>query len=284
MKSTVLTSHLKNGARKNSGMYNKFEIAWKYLTYQLTASNSKGHGVHPPFVYNFIVEVLNDVSRNNEWFAIELLRNSLEKDNTLLEVEDFGAGSTTKASTQRTVSSIAKSALKPRKYAELIARIAKYYSCNNILELGTSLGITTSFLANSSPFCRVVTCEGSKAIATVAKQNFDKLFLQNVLLLQGEFTTTYDTAINSLGSIDLLFIDGNHQETPTVHYFTKALPNLHKQSVIIFDDIHWSKGMENAWETIKNHDAVSETIDLFFMGIVFLRDAQKAKQHFVIRF
>jgi hypothetical protein len=42
--------------------------------------------------------------------------------------------------------------------------------------------------------------------------------------------------------------------------------------------------MEKAWEEIKQHPHVTLTIDLFFIGLVFVRQAQKEKEHFVIRY
>ncbi len=80
----------------------------------------------------------------------------------------------------------------------------------------------------------------------------------------------------------LLFIDGNHQKEATLAYFEKLLPTVHNDSVMIFDDIHWSKGMEEAWEIIKQHSEVRVTIDTFQWGLVFFRREQE-KEHFVIR-
>ena len=53
-------------------------------------------------------------------------------------------------------------------------------------------------------------------------------------------------------------------------------------SVWIFDDIHWSVAIEEAWEIIKQHPKVKVTIDTFQWGLVFFRSEQ-AKEHFTIR-
>ncbi len=262
-------------------MYTKLELAKKYLHYYLTASNGKGHGMHSPFVFDFIINVLNVKTKIA---TIEQLRNQLLQKNTTLHIDDFGAGSTTKATNQRTIASIAKNAAKPKKYAQVLHNIAKYYQCNTIIELGTSLGISSAYLANANPFATIYTCEGSKEIAAIAKQNFAKLFLKNIKVIEGEFSKSYNTVLENINTIDFLYIDGNHQMEPTLHYFQQAIPKLHNDSIIVFDDIHWSIGMEAAWEKIKTMDVVSETIDLFFIGIVFVRKEQKVKQHFTVRF
>jgi predicted O-methyltransferase YrrM len=266
------------------GGWGAFNIAQKYLNYYLTASNGKGHGIHPPFIYDFVTNVLNDKKDNAEYKIVEQLRNNLLENNIIIEVEDFGAGSTTGATKNRSIKSIAKNAAKPKKFAQLLYRIVQYYSCRNIIELGTSLGISSSYMSLANEFGRVNTCEGSKAIAAIAKENFKQLCIKNITVFEGEFKTSYAKALMDMPSIDLLFIDGNHQYQPTLDYFEKALPQLHENSMVIFDDIHWSADMERAWNDIKKHNAISETIDLFFIGIAFFRKDQKAKQDFVIRF
>jgi predicted O-methyltransferase YrrM len=263
-------------------MYSKLEIAEKYIHYYIKAYNGKGHGMHSPFVYDFIINVLN--KNQNSINSIEQLRNHLLQNNNIIDVEDFGAGSVTKALKHRTIASIAKNAAKPKKYAQVLHNIAKHYQCNNIIELGTSLGISSAYMATANPFCKVYTCEGSKNIAQLAKENFKKLFIENIEVLEGEFNKSYTQALEHCNTVDLLYVDGNHQYQPTINYFEQALPKLHNSSIVIFDDIHWSKGMEDAWEHIKQLDVVSETIDLFFIGIVFVRKEQKAKQHFTIRY
>jgi predicted O-methyltransferase YrrM len=265
-------------------LYSKFQLAKKYLSYYLTASNGKGHGIHPPFIYDFVTNVLNDKKDYPAYHIVEQLRQYLLEKQSVIEIADFGAGSAIKASNQRSISSITKNAAKPKKLAQLIHRIVKHYGCTNIIELGTSLGISSSYMAMANEFGRVITCEGSPSIATIAKENFKKLFIQNITLLEGEFNTSYKKALEEMSTIDLLFIDGNHRYEPTIDYFNKALPHLHNDSIIIFDDIHWSTEMENAWSETKKHTAISETIDLFFIGIAFFRKDQKAKQDFTIRF
>ncbi|MBU3743706.1 MAG: tryptophan 7-halogenase, partial [Sediminibacterium sp.] len=41
-------------------MYNQWQIALRYLKYWIAASNGKGHGVHSPFVFEWITRVLQD--------------------------------------------------------------------------------------------------------------------------------------------------------------------------------------------------------------------------------
>jgi len=267
-----------------SSMYAPFQLAIKYLKYYITASNGKGHGTHSPFVFDFITNVLNDKRRFYFYKQIESLRQALKTNAAIIEVEDYGAGSVVSKTKNRAVKQIAQTALKPQKFGQLMFRLVNYYAPQNIIELGTSLGITTSYLASASSIASVTTMEGAPAIASLAKQNFELLALKNINLVLGNFDITLAPTLNKIARADLAFVDGNHRKEPTLRYFEQLMAHSQEHTILIFDDIHWSSEMEAAWEIIKADDRVKLTIDLFFIGLVFLRKEFKVKQHFTIRF
>ena len=250
-------------------MNSRFQLAKKYLHYYLSASNGKGHGIHSPFVFDFVKNVLNDKQSYPAYQSIESLRKKMLADSTVIEVEDFGAGSAVIKTNKRVVSAIAASSLKPKKYAQLLYRMVKYYQPTTIVELGTSFGITTAYLASANAASKVFTCEGAASIASIAKQNFEALQLNNVQLTEGDFANTLSPLLSSLNTINFAFADGNHRKEPTLYYFNQLLNHATTTTILIFDDIHWSAEMEEAWAVIKQHPAVTLTIDLFFIGIVF---------------
>lgn len=264
-------------------MYSPFQLTKKYLKYYFTASNGKGHGVHSPFVFEFITQVINDKKEYSCYKPIEKLRQNLLDNNALIEVEDFGAGSVITKSKKRSVKSIAASSLKPKKYSQLLFRIVQYYNKQNVLELGTSLGTTTAYLASAANTV-VTTMEGSENIANIAKDNFSLLRLKNIEIIKGDFNLTLSVFLSSNKNVDLIFLDGNHRKASTLKYFEEILLNTNQETIFVFDDIHWSKEMEDVWEIIKQHKQVTLTIDLFFIGIALLGKNFKEKQHFIIRF
>lgn len=265
-------------------MYSRFHLAKKYLTYYLTASNGKGHGIHSPFVFDFITNVLNDKKKYKCYGAIEQRRKLLLNDAAVIEVEDFGAGSAVIKTNSRIVKNIAASSLKPKKFSQLLFRIVNYYKPKTILELGTSFGITSAYLASGNSDAKLYTCEGAKNIAAIAMQTFTDLNLTNINLIEGDFAKTFPHLLSQLQHIDLAFVDGNHRKAPTLDYFNQLLGVSHQSTILIFDDIHWSREMEEAWTQIQQHPAVTLTIDLFFIGIVCVNTAIKVKQHFTVRF
>jgi predicted O-methyltransferase YrrM len=265
-------------------LYSSFAIAKKYLSYWLNASNKNGHGVHSPFVFDFIIHVLNDRKKEPCFEAIESKRHSLKKNHDFIEVEDFGAGSSVIKSNQRQISRIANSSLKSAKYAQLLHRMVKYFRPKNIVELGTSFGITSAYLAKGNPDAQLYTFEGAASISDIAQQNFKKLGIQNIELINGDFGKTLPPFLEKNILIDFAFIDGNHREKPTTDYFNSILSHCNEHSILVFDDIYWSAEMESAWDFIKNNQSVTLSVDLFFVGIVFFRKDFKEKQHFAIQF
>jgi predicted O-methyltransferase YrrM len=265
-------------------MYSSWQIGNKYLRYYFNASNGRGHGIHSPFVYDFVRQVLMDKRMFYAYPPIEALRQSLLQDNRQLEIRDFGAGSRQYTNSVRRVKDIARSSLKSAKFGQLLFRMVNHYAPLQVLELGTSLGITTAYLASASPLARITTMEGAPAIAATAQANFEALGLSNINLVEGNFDDTLPGVLGNMENIDMVFIDGNHRYAPTVAYFEQILPCMRESGFIVFDDIHWSSEMEAAWNKIQQHPAVTLTIDLFFIGIVFFRTEQKVPQHFSIRF
>ena len=151
---------------------NKFQLIFKYVNYRFTAQTK--YDIHSPFVYQLLTTVINDKKPLPEFWEIEDFRSLLLKNKNVINVEDFGAGSIKSKTKIRTIAEITRNAAKPAKYAQLLYRLVKYLHPQNLLELGTSLGISTAYMAKASPDTKVYTIEGSEAIAKLAIDNFDE--------------------------------------------------------------------------------------------------------------
>ena len=240
--------------------------------------------MHSPFVFDFIKHVLNNNKNYQPPTDINALRKQLLKDKTTIAIKDLGAGSRTSTDKQKTIAQIAGSTLKPEKYARLMFRLVKHYQSKTMLELGTSLGITTAYLSAANPDSFITTIEGNETIARKATENWQTLGYHNIHSITGNFDEVLPGYLQTASAIDLVYIDGNHRYKPTIDYFNLVLSNIHQDSIIVFDDIHWSAEMERAWEEIKEHPQVQYSIDIFFLGFVFFKKEFKVKQHFCIRF
>ncbi|UYZ63375.1 O-methyltransferase [Hymenobacter weizhouensis] len=253
-----------------------------YLRFLWRSGNA--HGLHSPFVFGLYAHVIHHDGHFAAYEAVEARRQQLLTDDTTITVRDFGAGSHTGAGRTRHLRDIARTAAKPPRLGQLLFRLVNFMQPRTVLELGTSLGLSTAYLASADSRARVVTFEGCPQTAAVARQTFAELGLRNVELVEGNLDDTLAPTLAALSApVDFAFFDGNHRYEPTVRYFEQLNLHRNEHSLFVLDDIHWSSEMERAWRTIRQHPDVTLTIDLFYVGLVFFR-RNLPKQHFTLRF
>ena len=258
---------------------NYFKQTKKYIKYLVTAKTR--HGVHSPFVYKLIDECIYCKIKYPELKIIEESRKKLQNSKVSIEIADFGAGSKINISKSRFVSDIAKHSAKDAKYGRLLFNLCRYLNPKIGIELGTSLGISAMYQTFGADKMQLYTLEGCSNTANIAIYNLKDF--PNVNVSVGPFESTLEDILSRICKLDYVFFDGNHQKQPTLDYFNKCLVKKHNDTIFIFDDIHWSEGMEEAWEIIKSHNEVTVTIDMFMVGLVFFRKEQP-KEHFIIRY
>lgn len=256
-----------------------------YLQFYISSYSAAGHGIHSPFVYQFARSVLGDTRLHPAYLTWAPWRKELLADATVLPIVEHGAGSATAPGrSERSVGDLARQVSKPERTARLLFRIAQFYQPGCIVELGTSLGLSTAFFSLACPSATIFTIEGNPAVADKARSHFDRWGLRNVEQITGHFDAELPASLNKVKQVDLAFLDGNHQLEPTLRYFEWLLSAKTPGSVFIIDDIYWSQEMKMAWETIKQHPEVRCTIDLFQFGLVFFKEEFKEVRHFSIRF
>jgi len=239
-----------------------------YLRYFLYCVNE--HSLHAPFVYDFYTKVIRKSKKASPSQAIEVLRASLLNDSTEIEVTDFGAGKNRPP--KRIIKKLARVSSTPFNRSLLLREIIKYTKAQSIIELGTSLGLNTLYLA-SVPGVSVVTFEGSDQIAGYAEKHFRDLSAENICVVRGSLQKTLKDHLGNIPKIDFVYFDADHRYEPTLEYYTDCLKRSHDDSVFVFDDIHWSSEMERAWNKIKASPEVTLSIDLYFMGIIFFNSS-----------
>ncbi len=255
-----------------------------YLRYLNRALDE--HSLHSPFLFSLYTEVIRASNRSETTFKpIQALRKELRASRQQITITDFGAGSKVNASRQRTIGDIARNSQKPARFGRLLFRLVQRFQAKVIVDLGTSLGMTTAYLAaGTKPHGgHVLTFEGCPETAVIARQNFSRLGYANVQVVVGNLDETLAQQVAALDPLDFVFFDANHRYEPTIRYFETCLTTIHNDTVFVFDDIHWSAEMEQAWAYIKAHPRVTVTVDLFWVGLVFFRHEQP-RQDFVLRF
>lgn len=249
-----------------------------YLKFLVKSKNQ--HGVHSPFVFDLVTKCFYCDTNYPEYTELKSYRNSLLTNSQIIEITDFGSGSRVFDSNKRVVKDIAKNSGTSLKRAKLLYRLIRYFQPKSSLELGTSLGIGTFSMALAKSDAYIATIEGCPEISKFTKHQLEKFEIDNVQLKTGPFSQIIPSLDKT--NWDFVFFDGHHDKEATLNYFEQLLPTIHNDSVFIFDDIHWSKGMTEAWDSIKKHPKVTVTIDTFFWGFVFFRKEQ-VKENFIIR-
>lgn len=296
-----------------------------YLRHCLTARHTGGHGIHSPYLFEWVRLVLRDEHSYYAWEKIENVRERMLADNRTVEFVDYGAGigsresengnresgvespktkiGNREARDRRKVSDIAKRSLAKKKYAQMLARLVNWLGDERlaigdgqlamgdgrlamgdgrliVVELGTSLGVTTAYMAAMDKRNKVITYEGCPAVAEIAKENWKALGIKNIDCRVGEITA--DMLDRDLERVDVAFIDANHTYAGTRAYFNVLAEKVHPKSVIVVDDIHYNKEMEKAWHEICEDERVTSTMDLYQMGLVFF-DKDYWKRDYRIR-
>lgn len=249
------------------------------LQYILRAHYRKGHWVHSPFTFHTLNYVIFERTPYYSFPQIENLRQQLQQNNTPLTLQPLG---TSKAKTT-TIAKELKNSTKTPRLAQLLQRLCASNNSQYIIELGTNLGLSTAYLASNNTKSHVYTLEGQPQLCQIARQNFKQLQLNNIQLIEGNINDTLPHLIQQIPQIDLLFIDANHQYQATLDYYRLAKTKTHKNAIIIFDDIHWSEGMQQAWNEIRQDPDIRLSIDIFHMGIVWF-NTDIPKQHYIVAF
>jgi len=238
------------------------------------------HGIHSPFVFQLEKNCLKDRTTYEEYAAMRQYRHVLLQKKEPIQITDLGAGSKGGNTNSRTIRDIARISSSTSKHSQLLFRLVRYLGAENILELGTNLGIGTQALALGNAEAHITSVEGCPNLFDFADSALKTQNLHNIRLIQSSFAKAIPQLLNT--NWDLIFLDGHHQKEATLTYFNQLVDCVHNNSLVIIDDINWSQGMHAAWMEIQAHPEVSVSIDTFNWGLVFFRREQ-AKEHFKIR-
>lgn len=241
--------------------------------------------IHSPFVFDLVEAVLRDKKRYAGYDIIDRYKRKLSYSKLEIETVDYGKMATTGEPATYTVKlgKLVKLRSQRKKQARLLYRLTQKFQPETILEMGTAAGFSASYLKFPVPESKMISLDGCPNLATVAQKTFEELKVQNIEVRTGNFEQTLPEILKEIKTLDFVFFDGNHKKEATLHYFSQCMERITEKSVFVFDDIHWSPGMAEAWDTIKNDSRVTLSIDLFWLGLVFFRQGSP-KQDFIIRY
>jgi predicted O-methyltransferase YrrM len=248
----------------------------------LIVARRRGHGVHSPCAYQLCEEVFYNQNPYYDFEKLDRIRQALLRNSSTIEIEDHGAGSRTMKGKKRAISDIAANGISSRKQSEILYRLCTFLGCRNILELGTSIGLNSLYLALANKNSNVISIEGSSELAEFATELAKINNAPNLKIINSKFDQALPKILAE-NIFDLVYIDGNHTYEATINYFNQLLFSRNNNSVFVFDDIYWSGEMMKAWNDIKSHSSVKLSIDTFYSGMVFFREEIKEPIHYKFR-
>jgi len=246
-----------------------------YLRHLLVAKGP--HGVHSPFVYQLITQVLHKNQHRLIWQRIENERRAYLANETVYTAEDFGAGSKGMGNLRTVARSVAAGAMSKRK-GQALHLLIEHLQPTGLLEIGTQFGIGTLYMASAmKEGTMTLTLEGDSTHVAYARELFAR-FPFSIELQAGTFEETLVRGISNYNQLNTVYLDGNHTEEATLRYM-EILLQYQQIHVIILDDIYWSPGMKRAWERICADERIRLSLDFYWFGVVFL-DGRLTKEHF----
>ena len=252
-----------------------------YLQHQFYRRHRRGHGIHSPYLFEFLHDVVFNRAGMEVPESIVQLHERLKRDRSPIPAGNHGAGSMVDRAANRTVGSFVRRSSVSKKYGALLYRIVQWFRPGMIIELGTGLGISTLYLSAAATGIPLHTIEGNPVRAKFAGSMFMMNGMEHVQVHVGDLGRELDHLLQELkgtaggggarGGRFLAFVDGNHRFEPTIRYMRQLVDAAGEEAVIILDDIHWSREMHGAWMEVTGWPEVRVTIDLFHAGIILLR-------------
>lgn len=226
------------------------------------------HSLHSPYLFDFYTQVIRASGKADSDPGIEALRKAYSHDRSKIRTGGLGAGARYHQRKTVRISYIVRTGLTRPKYSKLLLAIINYFQCRKVIELGTSIGLNSLYLSRGDHVKQVLTFEGNPELAEIAEKNINAHEVKNVQLIQGNLDHTLMDSMNKLEEINFVYLDANHTREATLRYFDQLRPFLSERSVMVFDDIYWSREMTDAWKQICHLSRDSLCLDLFQVGIL----------------
>lgn len=247
------------------------------------------YDVHSPHLVEFLREVYTDDRHYHAFDLVRSVRGYWRRKAGTVRLRSLGAPSKTTSKNERTVSSLVATNAIDDDCGRFLFRLALWLRAQNILEFGTNAGISTLYLHAADTRARLDTVEGNPDVAALARETFAKagtgpglhphVGLFQDWLDQQKIPTTAKNESKPAQSpnrptaqpLDLFFLDGDHRHQPTLDYVRQLLPRATQNAVFVIADIHWSPGMERAWEELKQFPEVTASVDVYHFGLLFFK-------------
>jgi predicted O-methyltransferase YrrM len=209
---------------------------------------------------------------------IETMRRELTASSSVIERVDFGAGEHEPlaepyhggVTVTHTIGEFCRRSSIGPLWSRLLFHLVREAAPAHALELGTALGISAAYQGAALKHAgrgRLVTIEGSRPLAEIARRNLSRLGIDTVDVVNGTFAQALPAALDRLRPLDYAYIDGHHDGRATRDYFEQLLEFMPGPGILVLDDIAITAGMWAAWAAIARHPRVTLAVDLHRLGV-----------------
>ena len=221
----------------------------------------KGYGVHSPFVFDLITNVIEDKSAYYAYHDISLIRKQLTQNNTFIHCK--GKRITVKKAVQRDGIS--------QKEGEFLFRLTNHYKPRSILAIGSSLGLTPLYLGKYDSTAHCITLESEPDFAEMATHLLSKETNPSLQIRTGAYHESVSDAISQLKQIDCIFADKNVRISDLDVFFNHCLSFIHDHTFCVLAGIRSSSEKYRYWKQLSQHPQITVAVDLFQMGLLFFQ-------------
>jgi len=221
----------------------------------------KGFGVHSPFVYDLITNVIEEKSDFYAFSDISIAQLQLLQNEHVIQ---YG---------RKRIA--VKEALKrfgiTTKEGKFLFRLTNHYKPHTILSIGSSMGLAPLCLTRYNATVQCIILEYEQDIAEIAKQILNKEKNTALNIKIGAYHELLPESIVQLQRIDCVFIgkDVGVNDWDTV--FEQCEPFIHDSTFFVLAGIRSSTDKQNYWMQYRQHPSVTIAVDLFDMGLLFFQ-------------
>lgn len=243
----------------------------KALGHHLLRSVSR-YRIHSPYIYSLITKGLKSSLSPEASLSMRQLKKNIHGVPPFTS-EDAGTG------VNRTLGGpqLLKMGIS-HPYGKMLYGISKHLKPNNILEIGTSAGISAAYMALGNPHAKIKTVEACKNKALIAKDLMEKNNFHNVSVIYGYGNEVLDQLAKENYKAQMVYVDADHSWEGTVGFFHQLTRLTTRESIIILDDIYWSADMQRAWKHITNQKQVTLSLATMRLGMVFFHPKRTKQQ------
>ena len=221
----------------------------------------KGFGVHSPFVYDLITNVIEETCEFYAYRDISLVRLQLLQNEQFIQ---YGKK-------QLTVKKALKRYGISTKEGKFLFRLANHYKPHTMLSVGSSMGLAPLYLARYDSTVQCITLECVQDIAEIATQVLSKEKNPALSIKTGTYRALLPESIVQLQQIDCVYVDKNVGVNDWDTIFEQCEPFIHNATFFVLAGIRSSTEKQSYWTQFRQHPSITVAIDLYDLGLLFFQ-------------